>query len=92
MAVGWSARIAVHRRRLLNLFDGHDAAAVPGIGGQDPVVAQEMEPGRGTRAVSFSSSSIGGSRTFPRREHGRIAGARATWCFGLGAADPQGCG
>ena len=47
MGAGRSARSAVRRRRLLNRFGGHDAAAVPGPGGQDPVVAQEMEPGAG---------------------------------------------
>ncbi len=39
MGAGRSARSAVRRRRLLNRFGGHDAAAVPGPGGQDPVVA-----------------------------------------------------
>ena len=50
MGAGRSARIDVRRRRLLNRFGGHDAAAVAGPGGQDPVVAQEMKPGRGDQS------------------------------------------
>ena len=50
MGAGRSARIAV-RRRLGNRIGRHDAAAVAGTGGQDPVVAQEMEPGRGERLI-----------------------------------------
>ena len=38
------------RRRLGNRFGRHDAAAVAGTGGQDPVVAQEMEPGQGDQS------------------------------------------
>ena len=53
MAAGRSARNAVRRRRLLNRFGGHDAAAVPGTGGQDPVVAQQMEPGRGDQSCQL---------------------------------------
>ena len=49
MGAGRSARIAV-RGRLGNRFGGHDAAAEAGTGGQDPVVAQEMEPGRGDQS------------------------------------------
>ena len=49
MGAGRSARIAV-RRRLGNRLGRHDAAAVTGPGGQDPVVAQEMEPGRGDQS------------------------------------------
>ena len=29
---------------------GHDATAAPSPGGQDPVVAQEMKPGRGDQS------------------------------------------
>ena len=47
MAAGRSARRAVRRRRLGNRLGRHDALAGPGPGRQDPVVAQEMKPGRG---------------------------------------------
>ena len=50
VGAGRSARIAV-RRQLGNRLGRHDAAAVAGTGGQDPVVAQGMEPGRGERLI-----------------------------------------
>ena len=50
MGAGRSARSAVRRRRLGYRLGGHDAVAVPGPRGQDPVVAQEMEPGRGDQS------------------------------------------
>ena len=49
LGAGRSARSAV-RRRLGNRLDRHDAAAVAGPGGQDPVVAREMKPGRGDQS------------------------------------------
>ena len=50
MAAGRSARRAVLRRRLGNRLGRHDAVAGPGPGRQDPVVAQEMKPGRGNQS------------------------------------------
>ncbi len=50
MAAGRSARRAVRRRRLGNRLGRHDEVAGPGPGRQDPVVAQEMKPGRGNQS------------------------------------------
>ena len=48
MAAGLGSRIAVRSRRLGNRLGRHDA--VPGPGRQDPVVGQEMKPGRGNQS------------------------------------------